>query len=104
LNLKNRKTRIGALQNAGIKISKIHLSSALKTKATKEAREALKNFADDVYLHQVIARGADGKLKFSAIYPTRSPLKTRHPQSAVRNWKNGAFIFTFRCTRRRAAV
>jgi hypothetical protein len=55
---------IAALQQAGIKISKIHLSSALKTKATKEARAALKNFADDVYLHQVIARGANGKLKF----------------------------------------
>jgi hypothetical protein len=55
---------IAALQNAGIKISKIHLSSALKTRATKEARAALKHFADDVYLHQVVARGANGKLKF----------------------------------------
>jgi hypothetical protein len=55
---------IAALQSAGIKISKLHLSSALKTKATTEARAALKNFADDVYLHQVIARGPNGKLKF----------------------------------------
>ena len=55
---------IAALQTAGIKISKLHLSSALKTKATKEGRAALKNFADDIYLHQVIARGANGKLKF----------------------------------------
>jgi hypothetical protein len=55
---------IAALENAGIKISKLHLSSALKTKATTEARAALKNFADDVYLHQVVARGANGRLKF----------------------------------------
>jgi hypothetical protein len=55
---------INSLRDAGIKISKIHLSSALKTKATKEARAALEKFADDVYLHQVIARDADGKLKF----------------------------------------
>jgi hypothetical protein len=55
---------ITTLQNAGIKISKIHLSSALKTKATKEARAAFKNFSDDVYLHQVITRDANGKLKF----------------------------------------
>jgi hypothetical protein len=55
---------IAALQKAGIKISKIHLSSALKTRATKEARAALKKFADDVYLHQVVARGENGKLKF----------------------------------------
>ena len=55
---------IAALQKAEIKISKIHLSSALKTKATKEARAALKKFTDDVYLHQVVARGANGRLKF----------------------------------------
>jgi hypothetical protein len=55
---------IAAFQKAGVKISKIHLSSALKTKMTKEARHALKKFADDVYLHQVVARGANGKLKF----------------------------------------
>ncbi len=55
---------IAALREAGIKISKIHLSSALKTKPTPEARAALKKFADDVYLHQVIARDQNGKLKF----------------------------------------
>jgi hypothetical protein len=60
---------IGALQNAGIKISKLHLSSALKTKATTEARAALKHFADDVYLHQVIARDESGKLKFHRDLP-----------------------------------
>jgi hypothetical protein len=58
------KIALAAFQSAGIKISKIHLSSALKTKATKKARAALKKFADDVYLHQVVARGANGKLKF----------------------------------------
>ena len=58
------RTAMAAFQNAGIKISKIHLSSALKTSATKEARAALKNFAEDVYLHQVVARAENGKLKF----------------------------------------
>ena len=55
---------IAALQQAGIKISKLHLSSALKTKVTAEARAALKHFADDIYLHQVISRDETGKLKF----------------------------------------
>jgi hypothetical protein len=58
------KIAIGALQKAGIKISKIHLSSALKTKGTKDARDALKHFADDVYLHQVIVQSANGERKF----------------------------------------
>ena len=53
---------MGRLQEAGIKISKIHLSSALKTKPTVAALAALQNFADEVYLHQVIARHPDGKL------------------------------------------
>jgi hypothetical protein len=58
------RTALNSLREAGIKISKIHLSSALKTRATKEARDALKYFADDVYLHQVVARDASGNLKF----------------------------------------
>jgi hypothetical protein len=74
---------VARLQAAGIKISKIHLSSALKTKATKEARAALKNFADDVYLHQVVARDANGKLKFYRDLPDALAAET--PQSAIRN-------------------
>ncbi|MBU6400264.1 MAG: metabolite traffic protein EboE [Verrucomicrobia bacterium] len=46
----------------GVRISKIHLSSALKVRPTPEARQALRAFADDVYFHQVIARSADGAL------------------------------------------
>jgi hypothetical protein len=45
-----------------IKISKLHLSSALKVRPTPEVRAALRAFADDVYLHQVIARAPDGTL------------------------------------------
>ena len=52
---------LGALQQHGIKISKLHLSSALKIKPTAEARAELAAFADDVYLHQVVVRDADGK-------------------------------------------
>jgi hypothetical protein len=43
-------------QEHGVKISKIHLSSALKVRPTEEARRALARFADDIYFHQVIAR------------------------------------------------
>jgi hypothetical protein len=49
------------LKQHGIKISKIHLSSALKVRPTPEAREALAAFAEDVYLHQVVIRRADGQ-------------------------------------------
>jgi hypothetical protein len=51
---------MAAFAKHGIKISKLHLSSALKLQPTESARHALAGFADDVYLHQVIARTADG--------------------------------------------
>jgi hypothetical protein len=84
------RAAISALQQAGIKISKIHLSSALKSKATPEARAALKIFADDVYLHQVIARNENGKLKFyrdlpDALALPNSKLKTQN--SKLPEWR-----------------
>ncbi len=53
---------IARLQQHGIRLSKIHLSNALKVRPTPAARARLAAFADDVYLHQVIVRQADGSL------------------------------------------
>lgn len=53
---------IGRLRQHRIKLSKIHLSSALKVTATSETRAALAAFTDDTYLHQVVERLADGSL------------------------------------------
>ena len=39
---------------AGIRISKLHLSSALKAKPTPANLERLGHFKEDVYLHQVV--------------------------------------------------
>ncbi|MDB6020805.1 MAG: hypothetical protein JWQ04_662 [Pedosphaera sp.] len=55
------KTAIAAFRRNGIKISKLHLSSALKVRPTPEARRELAAFADDIYLHQVVARTSDGQ-------------------------------------------
>ena len=49
-----------SLRENGIRISKIHLSSALCVRPVPAVREALEAFADDTYLHQVIA-GSDGR-------------------------------------------
>ncbi|MDF1825328.1 MAG: metabolite traffic protein EboE [Verrucomicrobiales bacterium] len=51
---------IGRLRAANIRISKIHLSSALRLKPEAESIERLKSFHDEVYLHQVIV-GGEGK-------------------------------------------
>ena len=50
------------LHESGIRISKLHLSSALKLHPTAEVRQALHAFAEDTYFHQVVARSADGKI------------------------------------------
>lgn len=46
----------------GIRISKLHLSNALRVRPTTEVRARLAAFVDDVYFHQVIERRADGEL------------------------------------------
>jgi len=51
---------VRCFQQHGVGISKIHLSSALALLPTPEARQALRAFADDVYLHQVVVRSEDG--------------------------------------------
>lgn len=43
-----------------IRISKVHLSSALSVVPTDAARQALRQFIDPVYLHQVVSRDASG--------------------------------------------
>jgi hypothetical protein len=47
---------LARLKDAGIRISKIHLSSALSLRPTEEALERLRDFEEDVYLHQVVVR------------------------------------------------
>jgi sugar phosphate isomerase/epimerase len=54
---------VAALRKEGIRISKIHLSSALQVVPDEASRAWLRRFADDTYLHQVVARTADGPLR-----------------------------------------
>jgi sugar phosphate isomerase/epimerase len=58
------RAALGLLREAGVKLSKIHLSSALKTIPHAAARAALVKFADEVYLHQVVARDQAGRLSY----------------------------------------
>ncbi|MEO0835315.1 MAG: metabolite traffic protein EboE [Cyanobacteria bacterium J06642_3] len=63
---------IQSLQQAGIKIGKIQLSSAIKIDIPIEINQRqdilakLDSFAESTYLHQVIARDANGNLKHYA--------------------------------------
>lgn len=45
---------LNAIKNAGIRLSKLHLSSALRAQPTQENLQTLQNYVEGVYLHQVI--------------------------------------------------
>lgn len=62
VEFENPSESLARLRRHGVKISKLHLSSALKLRPTPESLAALAAFADDTYLHQVVSRAADGKL------------------------------------------
>ena len=53
---------VATFRDHGIKLSKVHISNALKCHPTPEALQQLASFQEDVYLHQVVARKQDGTL------------------------------------------
>lgn len=61
VNFEEPRNALPCLVQQGIKISKIHLSSALKTRPTPAARGVLRKFSNDIYLHQVVVCEAGGQ-------------------------------------------
>jgi len=55
IQFEDPKESLDTLRRHGIRISKIHLSNALKVTPTPEVRAALQAFVEPVYLHQVVA-------------------------------------------------
>ena len=62
IEYENANESLLLLKENDIRISKLHLSSALKLKPDEAAVNYLKKFEEDVYLHQVIARYKNGEL------------------------------------------
>jgi hypothetical protein len=67
-----------------IKISKVHLSSALVTSDSPETRKMLAAFAEDTYLHQVIVKSPDGSL---ARYRDLGPVLKSPIASTSNEWR-----------------
>lgn len=64
LQYEDARTSLDALVAGGLRISKIHLSSAIALDPRDAAAvEAIGRFQEPVYFHQVIARWSDGSLK-----------------------------------------
>lgn len=72
------------LQQHQIRISKLHLSSALKTNPNPEVCAMLQAFADEIYLHQVVARDQAGQfIRFKDLPDALSAWEKSHNASAV---------------------
>ena len=87
VEFENAAEALARLRQHRIKISKIHLSSALKVWPTPEVRTALKAFADDIYFHQVVARSADGVLTRHKDLDVALREARSHPPDPGEEWR-----------------
>ena len=70
IEFENPVQAVARFQKHGIRLSKIHLSSALRLRPDVEALKQLTAFDEEVYLHQVIVRSPNGVLtKFPDLPP-----------------------------------
>lgn len=85
IQYENLADSLRALRAEGIRLSKVHISAALEAANTPEARQALDAFHEPVYLHQVVARYADGSTEAWTDLPEALPaLVDRPADSQVR--------------------
>jgi hypothetical protein len=75
------------LRAAGVRISKFHLSSALKLQPTIDALEKLREFTEDTYLHQVVIRQNNGALRRVVDLPQALTQAVRGPPQPNDEWR-----------------
>ena len=78
---------LAALRQHQIKISKFHLSSALRVIPTPENLSALSAFAEDTYLHQVVVREPAGTRRIYTDLP--DALAARGARTADSDYRDG---------------
>ena len=78
---------LGSLVAEGIRISKLHFSSALRVKPDVEVLDGLADFAEDIYFHQVVARGEGGELTRYRDLPDALAAAARGETVCVTEWR-----------------
>ncbi|MBI1841974.1 MAG: metabolite traffic protein EboE [Verrucomicrobia bacterium] len=78
---------LSKLRECGIRLSKVHLSSALRLHPDPQARHALHAFAEDTYFHQVVARDDHGKITRFRDLPDALALHNHLPPSLSEEWR-----------------
>jgi hypothetical protein len=76
------------ISGAGIRISKLHFSSALKLKPEPQILERLRAFDEPVYFHQVVASYGDTEpLRRFVDLPAALEFAQRNPQALGQEWR-----------------
>lgn len=78
---------LSRIHEAGIRLSKLHLSSALKLKPTPENLDRLKSFDEPVYFHQVVIREGDTPLRRLRDIPNAMELAASMPYEIGDEWR-----------------
>lgn len=88
IEFEDAKTALDRLTGAGLRLSKLHFSSALKLKPTPENIAKLHAFDEPVYFHQVIASyGMDEPLRRFKDLPDALHFAQTHPHGLGEEWR-----------------
>ena len=75
------------ITGAGIRLSKLHFSSALRFKPTAQNLERLRGFDEPVYFHQCVVRDGDLPLRRFRDIPEALAYAATHPQDLGEEWR-----------------
>ncbi len=75
------------ITEAGIRLSKLHLSSALKFKPTPENLQRLRGFDEPVYFHQVVIRDGENPLRRFRDIPNALQMADATPHDLGDEWR-----------------
>ncbi len=78
---------IKSLLREGIRISKLHFSSAMKVRPLPHVIQGLSPYAEDIYFHQVIARSSNGVLRRYRDLPDAIELATQGLTQDDQEWR-----------------
>lgn len=81
------RAALGRLGDAGIRISKLHLSSALTLRPGAEALTRLQDFQEDTYLHQVVVRDGAARLRRFRDLPEALAAAEAEPGAVGEEWR-----------------
>lgn len=88
IEFEEAKAALSRITGAGIRLSKLHFSSALKLKPTPANIERLRGFDEPVYFHQVIAKeGDDLPLRRFKDLPDALDFAAKHPNEVGDEWR-----------------